>query len=162
MPTVHRALVALLVLAACVLPAGCVPLLEQEALAAYTQSTVTYKDKTVDGKACTSIAFTETENAAASTAVVNVEWTHGTIRSIHQDKTAGTAATLHTVIGRTSTWVVDDLDHVLTATATADPIYEQGRTHFYTPTSKLYIRTGVNAGADNAVSTEILVCAGWF
>ena len=146
------------------LAAACTPmqLAEQPAHAAYAQATPTYVSKTVDGKACTVITYTETDNAAASTAVVNVDWTHGTIRSIHADKTSGAAATLHTVIGATSTWVVDDMNHVATAVATADPIYEQGVTHYYAPLSKLYIRSGVNAGTDNEISTQLLVCAGWF
>ena len=153
-------------LAVVLLPVACtpasLPILEREAAAAYTQSAVTYTSATVDGKKCTLVAYTETENAAASTATVDVGMTHGTIRGLHADKTSGTAATLHPVIGRTSGWVVDDMNHVLTATATADPVYEQGKTHFYTPTSKLYVRSGVNAGSDNSISTELLVCAGWF
>lgn len=149
---------------AAALPASCIPaqLLEQRAEAAYDQSDVVARRETHDGKTCTSYSYTETENAAASTASITLDYTHGTIRSIHQDKTAGTAATLHTVIGRTVSWVVDDANHIVTATATADPIYEQGATHFYAPAKTLYIRSGVNAGADNAISTEILVCAGWF
>lgn len=131
-----------------------------DAWAAYAQSAVVYTSLVVDGKKCTVAAYTETENAAASTAVISIDFTHGTVRSIHQDRTAGAAATLNPSIGRLSTWTVGDMNHVLTATSTADPIYEQGATHFYASLGKLYVRSGVNAGSDNSISTEIIICAG--
>ncbi len=142
-----------------------VPLLllaPSSAFAAYTQSAVTKVRSTVDGKPCVTVSYTETEAAAASTASIALDWTFVTIRSIHQDKTAGSAVTLRTVAGRTAGWVVDDMNHVLSSTSTADPLLEQGKAHAYLPTSTLYVRAGVSAGSDNSVSSEFLICSGWF
>jgi hypothetical protein len=145
----------LLIALACALIA-----LPTDALAAYTQGTVTYVRQKVDGQPCQIVTYTETEVGANSEATINVDYRYGVIVSIKQDLTAGTGATLNTKIGRAATFTVSTQDHVLSATATADPISEQGESHFYASGSKLYVRASPNAGSDNSVATEIIICAG--
>lgn len=145
-------------------PIACTPLvlLEQRAEAAYTQSSVTPVQTTLAGRPCAVLSYTETEVGAASEAVVNVPWLVGTIHSVRQDKTAGSGATLNTKIGRTASFTAGTADWILTATATADPIAEQGAAYYYSATGRLYVRASPNAGSDNSVTTELIVCAGAF
>lgn len=153
---------ALLLILAVALPLGCTPmvLLEQEAAAVYAQATPTYARHSLGGRRCVVIAYTETEVAGASEAVVNLDFRQGVIVSVKQTKTAGTATTLNPKIGRAAAFTVSTQDHIATATATASHIHEQGETHFYSATSKLYVRASPDAGTDNSVSTELIVCEG--
>ncbi len=161
MRALTQALLLVLMVAA---PMGCTPalLLERDAQAAYTQGTVTITRARGGDHRCVEVAWTETEAGAATEATIGpLDWTHGTIVEIHFDRTAGTGATMNPKIGRATGWSTTGIDHILTATATADPIHEQGVTHYYSASGKLFVVPTLNAGSDNSVTANVKVCEGW-
>lgn len=128
---------------------------------AYTQSTVLSSGVFNEhGRRCAWYRYTESAVTTSSNAIVPIDFTASVLVVLHQDRTSGTATTLHTVIGTEDAFTVGTLAHKITATATADPINEAGEGPMNTPQKTIYVRPAPDAGADNAVTTELLICAG--
>lgn len=85
----------------------------------------------------------------------------GTILAQRATLTAGTGTTLHPVVGSSAAFTTSSQSHIITATATAAHINEQGRASYYSPTGVLYVRHAPNSSAtDHAVSGNLIIAAG--
>lgn len=134
---------------------------------AYAQSaTVTHSRRLVDGRRMWRIVVTETECAATS------EWdvapgdcagvllpVDGTITSYHAVKTAGTAATLQPILSRTTAPATTQIGYIGAQTAAAASVHDNASIP-YRGLGTLYGRSRPDAGADNAITTEITIVEG--
>ena len=85
----------------------------------------------------------------------------GTIRSYKATLTGGTGTTIQPRLGRASSFTDDTQDHLRTeATATAH-VHNQSGLRYYASGGSLFVNSAPNLGADNSVSTQLLITEGW-
>lgn len=130
-----------------------------DAWATYAQTTpVLTRFTDLRGNACIVARWTETGVGSTSEASVTLDWQIGTIVSVRQLLTPGTASTLHTLVGRDPGFTASTMPYIAAANATAAFINEQNPVVFYAPQKILYLHAGPNAGSDNTVGTELIAC----
>lgn len=75
-------------------------------------------------------------------------------------KTAGTAATVAPILARATGITAAGVNSISTQAAAAS-VDDAGRYPGYAPSQVLYGRSTPNAGADNSITTEVLILVGW-
>jgi len=118
--------------------------------------------KTISGRRHAIITCSETEAAAASEWSIALGHPIWTLKSYKATLTAGTAASINPRLGRAASFVVSTQDHIATQGTTAAHIKNATAVPVVlsSTTPTLYVRSTVNAGADNSISTEIVLVEG--
>ncbi len=124
---------------------------------AFTESRVV--DRT-QGRQTLTIQISETDAAAASEFSITNLPRMGRIVSYRVTLTAGSGATVNPKVGISAAFVVDSQNHVGSNTTTAAHVNDQVALGYASSDGRLFVRSSVNAGADNAISTEIVIVEG--
>ena len=124
---------------------------------AFTETRVT--DRT-QGRQSITIQISETDAAAGSEFLLDGLPKQGRIVSYRTTLLSGTGATINPKIGISAAFVVDTQGHVGSNTTTAAHINDQVALGYASSAGKIYIRSSVNAGTNNAIDTEIVIVEG--
>jgi len=112
------------------------------------------------GRQTLTIQISETDAAAASEFSITNLPRMGRIVSYRVTLTAGSGATVNPKVGTSAAFVVDSQNHVGSNTTTAAHVNDQVALGYASSDGRLFVRSSVNAGADNAISTEIVIVEG--
>ena len=119
----------------------------------------------VSGRRQWIVTVAETELAAAS------EFTVGdtageqlprlcTLRSYKATLTAGTGTTVNPTLGNVTGFTVSTQGHIATNDTTAAHIHDNTPVRLHLPTGELFVRTTVDAAADNVAATVMVIVEG--
>lgn len=123
--------------------------------------TSTITRRTIDGVRHAVVSIAETALATATESEIPDVPRAGTIVSYRATLTGGAGATINPRIGLAAAFALNSQNHLGTNNTTAAHIHDQSEIDYVLPAGQsLFIRSNPNAGADNAVSTEILIRAG--
>lgn len=106
------------------------------------------------------ITIVETSATSSSEITISGVPKCGTITRIRAKLTSGTGTTIRPRVGDAASFAADSYNETLAASGTAATVREPGSGPYCTSTGTLYLRNGVNAGTDNAITTEILIVEG--
>lgn len=127
---------------------------------AYT-ATVSSEERRISGRRYLIVTVTETEAAAASEyEVTGWPFPIATLVSFKATLTAGTGTTINPSMGKSTGWTANTQDHIGTQTTTAAHIDDDSHVTFHNGSKSLYVKSGVDAGADNSISTVIVFAEG--
>lgn len=101
------------------------------------------------------IEIRETEAAAASESDPFPVFKKGRILNRRQTIVSGSAATTNPELGRKAGWTDGDFNEVAAAPGAADVHNIGTDVEYFSKTGQMYLRSQVNAGADNVVLTEL-------
>jgi hypothetical protein len=112
----------------------------------------------LEGRARYRVVITETEGAATSEWSVTGLPSEGTITSYDAVKT-GTAATLQPILSDTTAPATTQVGYIGAQAAAAASVHDRTNVR-YQGLATLYGRSRPDAGADNAITTEITIVEG--
>lgn len=121
---------------------------------------VTVDKATISGRRHWIITVSETDAAAASEYEVDGLPALATLRLTRTTLTAGAGATVAPVLGNATGFAVNTQAHLASYDTPASHINDATAFPINLPTGKLVVRSTVNTGADNAISTVFVLVEG--
>jgi hypothetical protein len=127
---------------------------------AYSFGTPTVDYRVSAGRRYCIVTVSETGAGASSEATLAGVPECGKIVSVVATKTAGAGATIDPEIGRAAAWADGSQDEVWQNGTAAAHIDQSPERFYFSPTGTLFLRSSVNAAADNAITTQIIIQEG--
>ncbi len=105
------------------------------------------------------VEISETEAAAASEFSFQCPFDVATLVKYQATLTAGTGATINPKLGKVTAWTASTQNDIGTNATTAAHINDESQVTWRGP-GAVFVRSQVNAGTDNSISTLIIIAEG--
>jgi hypothetical protein len=123
---------------------------------------VTYSTRQVNGRRYVNVTVAETEAGPSSEYTIALVHNHWTLMNTRVVLGTGTGTTVQPEMGRSAAWLTTDATkHIAAQDTPAASINDPTVKALSLLTGELFVRSKVDSGADNVITTELELVEGW-